>query len=66
MRFISNFARFWYDFIVRDDWGVAVGVLIALALSALLVHNRVTAWWLMPLAVVLLLLTSLWRATASS
>lgn len=66
MRFISNFVRFWYDFIVGDDWVAAVGVVVALALSALLAHNDIAAWWVMPLAVVLLLLASLWRATAKS
>ncbi len=66
MRFLMNFVRFWYDFIVGDDWVVAVGVVLALALAALLAHNGVAAWWRMPLAVVLLLLTSLWRATAKS
>jgi hypothetical protein len=64
MRFMSNFVLFWYDFIVGDDWVVAVGVVIALAISALLAHSGIAAWWLMPIAVVLLLLTSLWRATA--
>jgi len=66
MRFISNFVRFWYDFIVGDDWVVAVGVVVALAMSALLAHNDIAAWWVMPVAVVLLLMASLWRATAKS
>jgi hypothetical protein len=30
MRFIVTFARFWYDFIVGDDWKVAIAVLVAL------------------------------------
>jgi hypothetical protein len=66
MRFVVNFVRFWYDFIIGDDWVVAVGVVDALALAALLAHNGITAWWVMPAAVVLLLLASLWRATAKS
>jgi len=66
MRFLINFVRFWYDFIVGDDWVVAVGVVLALTLAALLAHNRVAAWWVMPLAVVLLLFASLLRATAKS
>jgi hypothetical protein len=32
MRFIKSFGQFWYDFIVGDDWKIAVGVVIALAL----------------------------------
>ena len=40
MRFITSFVRFWYDFIVGDDWKIAVGVVIALALllAALKAH----------------------------
>jgi hypothetical protein len=66
MRLLLNIVRFWYDFIVGDDWMVAVGVVVALALAALLARNGVAAWWLMPLAVVLLLMASLWRAAAKS
>ncbi len=61
MRYITGFLAFWYDFVVGDDWTVAVGVIIALAITALLVHSGVTAWWLLPLAVVALLATSVWR-----
>jgi hypothetical protein len=66
MRFLSNFAHFWYDFIVGDDWMVAVGVVVALVLTALLVGYGVAAWWVMPVAVTLLLFGSLWRATTSA
>jgi hypothetical protein len=40
MRFIKSFGQFWYDFIVGDDWKIAVGVVIALALllAALKAH----------------------------
>ena len=27
MKFVVAFVRFWYDFVVGDDWQVAVGVL---------------------------------------
>jgi hypothetical protein len=63
MRYIKNFGIFWYDFVVGDDWSVAVGVVIALVLTALLAHQDVAAWWLMPLAVVVVLGVSLWRVT---
>jgi hypothetical protein len=66
MRWIKGFARFWYDFIIGDDWTVAVGVVIALALTALLAHLDVAAWWLMPVAVVAMLSLSLWRVAARS
>ena len=37
MRFLSAFARFWWDFVVGDDWRIAAGVVVVLALGALLV-----------------------------
>lgn len=51
-----------WDFIVGDDWRTALGVGIAIALTALLADAGVTAWWVMPLAVLLLLGLSLRRA----
>jgi len=60
---VVAFARFWYEFIVGDDWLVAVGLAVALGLTALIAHRDVSAWWLMPIAVVALLTTSVWRAT---
>lgn len=63
MRWIVGFARFWYEFIVGDDWRVAVGVVAALAFTALLTGQDVAAWWLLPLAVVAILFSSLRRAT---
>lgn len=63
MRFIKNFGLFWYDFVVGDDWSVAVGIVIALVITALLAHQNIAAWWLMPIAVVVVLGVSLWRVT---
>ena len=63
MRYLASFARFWWDFIVGDDWTVAAGVAVALGLTSLLTHDSVNAWWLLPHAVALLLAASLWRAT---
>ena len=61
-RRIRAFAAFWYDFVVGDDWLIAVGVVISLALTYALSQTVVPAWWLLPLALVLLLPLSLWRA----
>jgi hypothetical protein len=36
---IRGFARFWVDFIVGDDWRIAVGVTVVLALGAVLVAS---------------------------
>jgi hypothetical protein len=61
-----GFAAFWWDFIVGDDWHVAVGIALALALTALIAHGGLAAWWLMPVAVALVLAESLWRATRAA
>lgn len=60
---LRSFGRFWWDFVVGDDWRVAAGVAIALAATKLLTASGVNAWWLLPVAVVLLLAASLRRAT---
>ena len=39
MRFAKGFGRFWWDFIVGDDWRIAAGVVVVLAAGALLVAN---------------------------
>jgi hypothetical protein len=59
---IRAFAAFWYDFVVGDDWLIAVGVVVGLALTYALSRAAVPAWWLLPLSLVLLLPLSLWRA----
>lgn len=59
---LRAFAAFWYDFVVGDDWRVAVGVVVAFAVTYALSKASVPAWWLMPLAVLALLADSLRRA----
>ncbi len=59
------FARFWWEFVVGDDWLAAAAVSVAIALTALLAHANLTAWWLLPPAVVVILYASLRRATRS-
>ncbi|HWW90249.1 MAG TPA: hypothetical protein VNY35_05655 [Solirubrobacteraceae bacterium] len=62
MRWVMAFLRFWYDFVVGDDWLIAVGIVAAIALTALIADQGFDAWWVMPLAVIALLAGSLWRA----
>ncbi len=61
IRYARAFVGFWYDFVVGDDWLVAVGVVIALVLTYALSRAALRAWWLMPLAVAVLLPVSLLR-----
>ena len=64
MTFLGNFAAFWYDFIVGDDWVLAVGVLVALALTDFAARSALenAAWLLLPLLAAAVLGISLWRA----
>ena len=61
MSYVVAFGRFWWNFIVGDDWHVAAGLAVAFAGTWALTHHGVTAWWLLPLAVVLLLAGSVVR-----
>jgi hypothetical protein len=61
MRYLRSFGRFWWNFIVGDDWRVAAGVAVALVVTYLLAHDGVNAWWLLPAAIALVLAESLRR-----
>ena len=63
MSHLRAFGRFWWDFVVGDDWRIAAGIVVAVGITWALSHNGVNAWWLLPLAVAVLLAASLWRAT---
>ena len=58
MRFLRNFARFWYDFIVGDDWRLAVGVIVVVPCVYVAAHHGFNAWWVLPIAVAALLAVS--------
>jgi hypothetical protein len=62
---VRAFGRFWWDFVVGDDWRAALGVVAAIALTAVLVEAGVDAWWLMPIAVGGILIVSLRREIRS-
>jgi hypothetical protein len=61
VRYLIGFLRFWYDFIVGDDWTIAVAVALTLGLL-LLPRLADGAWWLLPVVVALVLGASVWRA----
>jgi hypothetical protein len=63
MRYVRAFGRFWWDFIVGDDWVVAAAVGLGLVLTGILTGLGVDAWWLLPVVVALALAGSLRRAT---
>jgi hypothetical protein len=62
VRRIEAFLRFLWDFVVGDDWRIAAGVVVALGVTALIAGTTVAAWWVLPLAVALLLGGSVWHA----
>jgi hypothetical protein len=66
MRRLRGFLAFWYDFVVGDDWRIAVGIAVALALTYGASQSSVHAWWIVPVAVALLLPFSVWRAVRAS
>jgi len=65
MNRLKSFALAVWDFVVGDDWRTAAGVVLALALTAVIAGTAVAAWWIMPVAVLLILALSLRRAARS-
>ena len=61
MRKVAAFGRFWWDFVVGDDPVVAIGVVLALAVTGALNAVGLAGWWLLPVAAMAALGVSLWR-----
>jgi Flp pilus assembly protein TadB len=59
---LASFGRFWYRFIVGDDWTIAASAFGAVVVIYVLRGVGLNAWWLMPLVVVVALGLSLYRA----
>lgn len=63
---IGGLAAFAWDFVVGDDWWLALGVVCGLVLTAAAADLGWTAWWLLPAAAALVLMASVWRAARPS
>jgi hypothetical protein len=63
MKAIVSFAAAVWDFVVGDDWLTAIGVVAAIGITALVAGAGGAAWWVMPVAIVGLLTTSLRRSS---
>jgi hypothetical protein len=63
MTHLRTFGRFWYDFVIGDDWRLALGVTVSLAVVFTVTHAGMNAWWLLPVSVAVLLAVSLDNAT---
>jgi hypothetical protein len=57
---VRALGRFLWDFVIGDDWRIAAGVAIALAIT-----STAKWWWLLPLAVAGLLALSVIRYTGA-
>jgi uncharacterized membrane protein len=55
-----------WEFVVGEDWRMAVGVVLALALTALLATTSLRAWWVMPIAALTLLALSIRSAAGGA
>ena len=62
MRWLSRFGRFWYDFVVGDDWRIAAVVILAVAGTVGAVHVGLNGWLILPGVVSGTLVVSAWGA----
>ncbi len=63
MKRLQAFGRFWYDFVIGDDWRLALGGLVALGVAGLIAHSGGSGWWVVPPVVATLLAISVLRAS---
>ena len=65
MRHVQAFLRFLGDFVIGDDWRIAVAVVLALGATALVAGTSVAAWWILPVIVAAVLGASVWAAAGT-
>ena len=61
MRRVRTFGRFWYDFVVGDDWRLAGSAVVALAVPTVVPQGPVPAWVIAPVVIVAALTVSVFR-----
>ena len=66
MKWLQSLARFWYDFIVGDDWTIAAVVIVAVVVTSAAAHHGWNAWPIVPVCVAAMLGVSSWRAHATT
>ena len=60
---MKRVGAFLWDFVVGDDWVGAAGVVVVLAVTALIAHaTHAPTWWIMPPGVAVVLAVTLRRA----
>jgi hypothetical protein len=65
MNRLTQFFRFLWDFVIGDDWRIALAVTVTLVASLVLANNGVTIWWLLPVVVAVMLSLSVWGVARS-
>ena len=45
---VRAFLAFCYDFVIGDDWRIAAGVVVGLAVTYAVSQTSVPSWWVMP------------------
>jgi len=63
---VEALGRFLWDFVVGDDWRIAMAVVIALGVTALVSAAGASAWWILPVAAALVLGLSVWRVARAT
>jgi hypothetical protein len=63
---VRAFGRFWWNFVVGDDWQAALGIAVAIGITAVLAAEKIAAWWFLPVAVAVVLASSLYREARNS
>lgn len=53
-----------WEFVVGEDWRVALGVVVTLGATALVATVGVPAWWITPIAILAILHRSIGRAVS--
>jgi hypothetical protein len=63
---LRQLSRFLWDFVIGDDWRIALAVAVALVATLVLSNDGVAAWWLLPVVVAVVLSLSVWGARPPS
>jgi hypothetical protein len=60
-RWLEGFGKFWWDFLIGDDWSISAVVVVSIAGAYGLERAGVAAWWLVPAAAMTIVCVTLWR-----
>jgi hypothetical protein len=66
MTLVRRFGRFWWDFVIGDDWRLALGSAVALVATGVLAASGASAWWTTPAIVITVLVATVARTRPRS